>query len=70
MQRTAGANCSRKPTKTTGGATMQDPYINPVINHDEILRILIDLQKQDIERLKAEKIQDNRAIDRSILNFN
>ncbi len=49
---------------------MQDPYINPVTNHDEILRILIDLQKQDIERLKAEKIQDNRAIDRSILNFN
>lgn len=69
MQRTAGANCSRKP-QPTGGATMQDPYINPVINHDEILRILIDLQKQDIERLKAEKIQDNRAIDRSILNFN
>lgn len=49
---------------------MQNPYINPVTNHEEILRILIDLQKQDIERMVADKKQDNRAIDRSILNFN
>lgn len=49
---------------------MQSPYINPVTNHEELLRLLIDVQKYDIERIKAEKIQDNRSIDRSILNFN
>lgn len=49
---------------------MQNPYINPVTNHEEILRLLTDMQKQDIERIRSEKIQDNRSIDRSILNFN
>ena len=49
---------------------MKNPYINPVTNHEEILRLLTDMQKHDIERIRSEKIEDHHSIDRSVLNFN
>lgn len=49
---------------------MQDPYINPVTNPDELLRLIIDLQKQDTKRIIAEHRMDEFYRERSKVNLN